>query len=74
MIVKVEMYTVICDNCKKYFGSEGDYSCWNDDHFAEDNAMDSDWLKIDDCHYCTDCHSIGDDDELVIDPKRTNEI
>jgi len=63
---KVEMFTVVCDNCKKNIGSEQDYSCWNDDTYAEENAMESDWEKVDDKHYCTYCYSYDDDDNFIL--------
>ena len=38
--------------------------------FAEDIAMESDWLKEEDKHYCQDCFSYDEEDNLVI--KSTN--
>jgi len=72
MIKKVEMYTVACDHCKKDIGSEQDYSCWNDDTYAEQNAMESDWIKDGIDHYCTDCYSYDDNDVFVLDESRKN--
>ena len=51
MIQKVEMHTVICDHCQKDIGSESEFSCWNDDNYAEENAMESDWLKQKEKHF-----------------------
>lgn len=69
-IEKVEMFTVICDNCKEDIGSSDDYSCWNDKDIAEENAMENDWLKQNGKHYCPSCHSYGDNDELIINESR----
>ena len=70
MIHKVEMYTVVCDNCKKDIGSEQEYSCWNDELYAESNASDSDWTKIENKHYCNECCSCDDDDNYSIDESK----
>lgn len=72
MIKKIEMYTVICDNCGKDSAEGEEYSCWNDADFAIDNAIEKDWIEKDDKHYCNDCFTWNDDDELVlrsIEPK-----
>jgi hypothetical protein len=70
MIQEVKMYTVICDCCGKDVNKDAEYSCWSDEEFAEDIAMESDWLKEEDKHYCPDCFSYDDEDNLVI--KSTN--
>lgn len=72
MIQKVEMYTVICDNCKKDIGSEQEFSCWNDDSYAVDNALDSDWVKVEDKHYCESCYSYDDSDNFILDLTKTD--
>jgi len=66
MVVEVKMFTVVCDNCKKDIGSEDEYSCWNDDNYAESNASDSDWLKLNTLHYCPECYSYDDNDAFVL--------
>lgn len=70
MIQKVEMFTVVCDNCQKDAGANADYSCWNDDDYAQDVALESGWIKEDDKHYCPDCYSYDDNDELVLTQNR----
>jgi len=70
MIVKVEMYTVECDNCKKTRGSESEYSCWNDEAYALEEAIDSDWIEHEGKHYCPDCYKIDDDDNITIIEKQ----
>ena len=69
MLQKVEMYTIVCDHCQKDIGSEDEYSCWNDDSYAETNATESDWLRDNDKHYCPDCYSYDDDDNLILKPE-----
>ncbi len=65
-VEKVEMFTVVCDNCKKDIGSESEYSCWNDSQYSEECATESGWHKEDDKHYCVECHLIDEDDNLII--------
>jgi hypothetical protein len=71
MIQKVEMYTVICDNCKIDAAFEDEYSCWSEINFAVENAKDCDWIEEDDKHYCPKCYSYDDEDNLVINTERT---
>ncbi len=66
MIQEVKMYTVICDNCKKDSNEDTDYSCWNDKEYAQDVATEADWITEDDKHYCPNCYSYDDDDNLII--------
>jgi hypothetical protein len=66
MIKEVTMFTVVCDNCGVDVNEGQQYSCWNDKGFAEDMAMEADWIKEDDKHYCLNCFSYDDDDNLVI--------
>ena len=66
MIKEVTMYTVVCDNCGKDVNQNAEYSCWNDKGFAQDIAIASHWINEDDKHYCPDCFTYDDDDNLVI--------
>lgn len=72
MIAKTEMYTIVCDNCGLDIGSTQEYSCHADEQAAEENAMEGDWLKEGDKHYCTDCFKYDDEDNLIIDKNRKN--
>ncbi len=67
---KVEMYTVICDHCQKNIGADQEYSCWNDDSYAEENAMESGWERQDNKHYCNDCFDFDDNDNFVLKQER----
>lgn len=66
MIKEVQMFTVICDNCGIDVNEGAEYSCWSDKTYAEDSAMESDWIKEGDKHYCFDCFSYDDDDNLIL--------
>ena len=69
MIKKVEMYTVVCDGCGRDVGNDQEYSCWNDESSAEENAMNSGWVEHNDEHYCPDCYEYDDNDELILKVK-----
>ena len=43
-IEKVEMFTVICDNCKESADEGTDYSCWNDENGAKEVATEAVFL------------------------------
>lgn len=72
MIVKVEMYTVECDNCKSTRGQDSEYSCWNDENYALDEAIDHDWIEHEGKHYCPSCYKIDNDDNITIIEKTNN--
>ena len=68
MLKEVKMYTVVCDNCGKDVNKDAEYSAWNDKNYAVEVAMESDWIKENDKHYCPDCFTYDDDDNLLIIP------
>lgn len=68
MIKEVKMFTVVCDNCGKDSNDGTEYSCWTDADQAEEMAISSEWIKEADKHYCPDCFSYDEDDNLIIDP------
>lgn len=74
MIVKVNMFTVACDNCLEKFTTE-DFCAWHDADEARYQADESGWhhepereIGKTGKHYCPDCWEYNDDDELVIKP------
>ena len=66
MIIKVEMYTVECDNCKKTSGQDSEYSCWNDDAYALEDAEDNEWIEHEGKHYCPNCHTMDADGNMTL--------
>ena len=66
MLKEVKMYIVVCDNCGKDVNKDAEYSAWNDKNYAVEVAMESDWIKENDKHYCPDCFTYDDDDNLLI--------
>jgi len=66
MIQEVKMFTIICDRCKKDVCNEHDYSCWNDEGYAEEISLEDGWVKDGDCHYCPDCFTYDENDNLIV--------
>lgn len=66
MITKHDFYGIDCDNCKVSFEDYDGHSCWPDKDGVEANAMESEWHKEDDRHYCPDCASFDENGVLVI--------
>ncbi len=71
------MFTVTCDNCKKFFEDEyAGYSAWGSFSDAWEYASESGWVTGDDhnIHYCPDCYSYDDKDNMIIDEQRRFEL
>ena len=66
MIIEETFYAVECDVCKAQAENYDGYAFWADVNTTEENAIGSEWHKEGDYHYCPDCHSFNDEDELVI--------
>jgi len=69
MLKEIPMYTVICDGCGKDSNEDAEYSAWGCKTYASDVAMEADFISQEDEHYCPDCYSYDDDDNLVIKNK-----
>ena len=80
MIVEKIFYAVVCDNCKTVCGDgDGEYKYWNEAADAQYIAQESGWEIASEPdtgesrifkHYCEDCYSWDDNDELLIDKSR----
>ena len=68
---KVDMFTVICDNCQESADEGTEYSCWNDESGAKEVAMEANWINENDKDLCPRCYEYDDEDELIINTKRT---
>ncbi|MAO64271.1 MAG: hypothetical protein CL666_04670 [Balneola sp.] len=60
MIIEKTMYTVKCDGCGKEAGENEAIVAWQEEWYAEEEAIDSfGWIEITDSkeqkHYCPDC-------------------
>lgn len=68
-VIKVTMYTVECDNCKTTSGKNSEFSCWNDDAYALEDATDNDWVEHEGKHYCPNCYTMDEDGNITIKEK-----
>jgi len=72
MYNKVECTCITCDNCgETYLDEQTGFSIYNDENDANQAADSDGWHSEDSKHYCPECHTINDNDELVIDMTRT---
>ena len=66
MIKPVTMYSVICDRCGKIYDRDDSIIAWSDEGTAKEQALESEWVEIEDKHYCPDCYEFNDElDEYV---------
>lgn len=69
MIKEKRMFTVICDRCGADALAESEYSCWESEDVAIDDAVDNwDYQIIDGKHFCPECWTWSDDEEIIIKP------
>lgn len=66
MIIEETFFAIECDVCKEQAENYEGHSFWADKNTTEDNANDSGWHIDGDKHYCPECHSFDDDDNLII--------
>ena len=65
MIKQVIYYDIICDRCGKSFSEESEM-CYTDKDSALMVAEQSEWIDINDKHYCPDCYELDEvTDEYV---------
>lgn len=55
---------------KKTSGEDSEYSCWNDENYAVDEATDNEWIDYNGNHYCPDCYKIDADENVIITEKK----
>lgn len=70
MYKEIIMYTVICDNCGKDSSDDSEYSGWNDKEYAWDCADADNWIEKDEKHYCPNCYSYDENDNLIINENK----
>lgn len=57
-----------CDNCKDVFEDGNGFSIFPD--ALHTDISDSGWIEQDGKDYCSKCHNIDDNDEIIIDKNR----
>lgn len=73
MYNKIECVSLSCNNCGESFieGHNG-YSIFVDEQSAHEYADSEGWSSRDDKHYCPSCHTIDEDDNLIINLNKTD--
>lgn len=65
---EVKSTIIVCDSCGKRYKDGNGMVCYlgdMDGSGIEMEALDSGWERIGNKHYCPDCHSIGENDNIV---------
>lgn len=65
MIKKVEMFTMVCDNCGNVLECNG-IVAWTDDCSAKEMAMENGFIKHGIKDICEKCWQYDDNDNIVI--------
>lgn len=66
MIKEIKVYTIICDKCGANSSDDGEYCGWNEESYVLDCAIEDDWVEYNNEHYCPNCYTRDDDDNLII--------
>lgn len=66
MITEKIYYGVKCDACGKELEDGDGCLHYNEEDYMESIALDSEWIKVRDKHYCENCYKYGDNDELIL--------
>lgn len=67
MYIKDELTGIKCDNCKElYTETHNGFSFFSDELNAQESADNDGWFHDNKKHYCPNCHTIDDDDKLII--------
>lgn len=64
-IDKQEAYSLECDGCKNGFENNSGFTIFIDEQCMLEDAYNSDWTEKDGKHYCDNCYTINDDDEII---------
>ena len=73
MIYPITMYACKCDNCDEIWNNADGVMAYADSEHVRDTVAECEWhISEDGKTYCPDCHTIGDDDEVVIKPEKDN--
>ena len=66
MIVQEIFYAVQCDNCCQIAEDYNGFSYFISANSSNEKAMEAEYHKDGDKHYCPECHSFDDEDNLII--------
>ena len=76
MIKPVTMYSCFCDNCgTRWEDHHNGYVAMTDEVSIKDNVQEEEeWYSDNDKDYCPDCWTMNEDDKLIIDESRKQNI
>lgn len=66
MIRQVRVYTIVCDNCGVDINKDTEYIGWDSVEGAELTAEANNFLTKGEKHYCPNCYTFDDDNELML--------
>lgn len=72
MIVKVILYTAVCDHCGKRYNDEYNDTLVAEDEFSlQEMIIDAGWEESDNFdNYCTECYYFDDENKLALKEDR----
>lgn len=65
---EVKSMIIVCDSCGKHYEDGNGMVCYlgdTDGSGIEQEALNSEWESLGDKHYCPDCYSIDENDNIV---------
>jgi hypothetical protein len=69
MIQPITMYEAECDNCGEQYVTYDGICAYHEAEQMKERLMEAEWHTDGDKHYCPECWSLNDNDEVVIKPK-----
>lgn len=64
---EVKSIMIICDSCGEHYHDGNDHCCYIDDpngEQIEQEALEDCWIRLGDKHYCPECFTIDDEDNI----------
>ncbi len=71
---EVKSMIIVCDGCGKHYEDGNGMVCYlgdMDGSLIEQDALSSEWESFGDKHYCPDCYSIDEKDNIVTKDGKT---
>ena len=72
MLKETTLYTAICDRCEKDLFENANFS-YGDTLLLEQSLKESDWHDTGQLHFCPDCYTIDENNELKLKPSINND-
>jgi len=73
MFSPVECFILSCDNCQEHFENYNGFGIFADKDAAREDAEEDGWYRDGEKHYCPKCHTIDDEDNLIVKPLEKTE-